>query len=51
MPQADTDVIRSAVEFWQKLYEVGEAKIKFTKKDGKIRIMKCTLDFKRIPKK
>ena len=51
MPQADTDVIRSAVEFWQKVYETKEARVKFVKKDGTIRIMKCTLDFSKIPKK
>jgi hypothetical protein len=50
MPQADHEVIRSAVEFWEKLYQVGEAKVKFVKKDGTIRIMRCTLDFKKIPK-
>ncbi len=50
MPQADQDVLRSAVEFWIKLYSAGEAKVKFVKKDGTIRIMNCTLDFKRIPK-
>lgn len=49
MPQADTDVIRSAVEFWEKLYTAGDAKVKFIKKDGTIRIMHCTLDFKKIP--
>ena len=50
MPQADKDIIASAVEFWQTLYKEGEATIKFEKKDGTIRIMKCTLDFTRIPK-
>jgi hypothetical protein len=52
MPQADQDVIRSAIEFWEKVYQAGEAKVKFTKKtDGTIRIMRFTLDFSRIPKK
>lgn len=50
MPQADKDFISSAIEFWQKLYDDGEAKVKFIKKDGTIRIMNCTLDFTRIPK-
>lgn len=49
MPQSDPDIIRSAVEFWQKLYDDKEASVKFVKKDGTIRIMKCTLDFSRIP--
>ena len=50
MAGADKDIIASAVEFWQKLYDDGEAKVKFVKKDGTVRIMKCTLDFQRIPK-
>lgn len=50
MAGADKDFIASAIEFWQKLYDDGEAKVKFVKKDGTIRIMKCTLDFKKIPK-
>jgi hypothetical protein len=49
MPQADPDIIRSAIEFWQKIYNEGVSKIKFVKKDGTIRIMKCTLDFEKIP--
>jgi len=44
------DLLRSAIQFWEKLYEDKEAKVKFNKKDGTIRIMKCTLDFARIPK-
>ena len=44
------DLLRSAIQFWEKLYEDKEAKVKFVKKDGTIRIMKCTLDFARIPK-
>lgn len=52
MPQADKDIIRSAIEFWEKVYQAGEAKVKFVKKtDGTIRIMKFTLDFSKIPKK
>lgn len=51
MPQGDKNIISSAIEFWDKIYNAGEAKIKFTKKtDGTIRIMKCTLDFTKIPK-
>jgi hypothetical protein len=50
MPQADPDILRSAVEFWQKLYSAREAKVKFVKKDGTIRIMRCTLNFEMIPK-
>jgi len=51
MPNSDKDVISSAIDFWNKLYSSGKAKIKFTKKsDNTIRIMNCTLDFKLIPK-
>ena len=51
MANADKDIISSAIDFWNKLYSAGQAKVKFTKKtDGTIRIMKCTLDFKLIPK-
>lgn len=44
------ELIRNAVKFWQTLYDAGEATVKFTKKDGTIRIMKCTLDFTKIPR-
>jgi len=50
MPQTENDILRSAIDFWVKLYSAGEAKVKFVKKDGTIRIMKCTLDFSKIPK-
>jgi hypothetical protein len=45
------DLLRNAIDFWEKLAEDKEASIKFVKKDGTIRIMKCTLDFTKIPKK
>lgn len=32
-----------------KNFKTKEAKIKFTKKNGEVRIMKCTLDFTKIP--
>ena len=44
------ELIRNAVKFWQTLYDAGEATVKFTKKDGTVRIMKATLDFAKIPK-
>jgi len=44
------DFIRNAIQFWERLNMDKEATVKFVKKDGTIRIMKCTLDFKRIPK-
>lgn len=47
----DQDIISSAIEFWQKSYEAGEATVKFVKRgDGTVRIMKFTLDFARIPR-
>jgi len=45
------DLIRNAIEFWERLNVDKEATVKFVKKDGTIRIMKCTLDFTKIPKK
>lgn len=45
------DLLRTAIEFWEKLEADKEAEVKFVKKDGTIRIMKCTLDFTKIPKK
>ena len=45
------DLLRNAIQVWEKLYSDKEATVKFVKKDGTIRIMKCTLDFTKIPKK
>jgi len=45
------DSIKTALEFWQKIYDEREATVKFVKKDGTIRIMRFTLDFTKIPKK
>jgi len=45
------DIIKTALEFWQKIYDEREATVKFVKKDGTIRIMRFTLDFTKIPKK
>jgi len=47
----DSDVIVSAVTFWKKVYDEKQVVIKFTKKDGSNRIMRCTLDFKQIPER
>jgi hypothetical protein len=44
-------IIKTALDFWQKIYDEKEATIKFVKKDGTIRIMRFTLDFTKIPKK
>jgi hypothetical protein len=45
------DTIKTALEFWQKIYDEREATVKFVKKDGTIRMMRFTLDFAKIPKK
>lgn len=45
------DIIKTALDFWQKIYDEKEASVKFVKKDGTIRIMRFTLDFTKIPKK
>lgn len=45
------DIIKSGIEFWNKIYQSGEVRIKFTKKDGTTRIMNATLDFSQIPQK
>jgi len=42
-------LIRNAVKFWETLYDAGEATVRFAKKDGNMRTMKCTLDFTKIP--
>ncbi len=47
----DTDIIVSAVQFWKKVYDEKQVIIRFIKKDGSTRIMNCTLDFTRIPKR
>lgn len=47
----DSDIIISPLQFWKKVYNEEEVIIKFTKKDNSERVMRCTLDFKKIPKK
>jgi len=49
--QVDSDIIVSAIMFWKKVYEEEEVIIKFTKQDKTNRIMRCTLNFKKIPVK
>lgn len=48
--QTNPNVITSAMELWHKLNTEKEATIKFTKKNGDIRVMRCTLDFTKVPK-
>jgi len=48
----DGGIIDNAISFLEKLRDPKTkfAIIKFIKKDGSIRLMKCTLDFDKIPK-
>jgi len=43
------DVIDSAIDFFKKIKDEEFVTIKFVKKDGKDRTMKCTLNFKYVP--
>jgi hypothetical protein len=45
----DPNMITSALQFWKKVYDEKEVIVKFRKKDGLERIMRCTLDFNKIP--
>ena len=49
--EIDSNVIVTALKFWQKIYEEKDVIIKFEKKDGTERIMRATLDFKKIPER
>jgi len=42
--------INDITSFWEQIKENEESIIKFEKKDGTIRNMRCTLDFDKIPK-
>ena len=51
MPEQTTpNLITSAMEFWHRVNIEKEVTIKFIKKDGTLRIMRCTLDFTKVPK-
>jgi len=48
--QFDPNVIQNAIQFWHKLNtETNPVRIKFKKKDGSTRFMRCTLNFQKIP--
>ena len=47
----NNDIIVSAVQFWQKVYTEKTVTVKFVTKDNRDRIMRCTLDFTKIPEK
>jgi hypothetical protein len=51
MATIQSDKIDSAIEFLKRLKQEEEAFIQFQKKDGSERIMRCTLDFSKIPVK
>lgn len=48
-PQFDPNVITNALQFWKRVYEEKVVMIKFLKKSGVDRLMRCTLDFNKIP--
>jgi len=47
--QDETEVITNAVQFWKKIFDEKEVVIRFIKLDKSVRIMRCTLDFTKIP--
>lgn len=51
MAELDSNILVTALQFWQKVYEEKEVIIKFKKKDGTERLMRATLDFSKIPEK
>jgi len=44
------ETVTSAIEFLKLIKDEKEVLVKFEKKDGSTRLMKCTLDFTKIPK-
>ena len=50
MAEEKNNIITNAIDFWQTLFDEKEANIKFVKKDNSVRLMRCTLDFTKIPK-
>jgi hypothetical protein len=47
--QFDPNTITTALQFWKKVYDEKVVIIKFRKKSGDDRVMRCTLDFNKIP--
>lgn len=47
--ELDPNVITSAVMLWKRLVTEPEVIVKFEKKNKTERIMRCTLDFKKVP--
>ena len=46
----NSDIIVSALQLWKKIYDEKDVFVKFIKKNGSERTMRCTLDFTKIPK-
>lgn len=44
------ETLTSAIDFLKLIKNEKEVSVQFIKKDGSTRVMKCTLDFDRIPK-
>ena len=44
------EIVTSAIDFLRLIKNEKEVLVKFEKKDGSMRLMKCTLDFTKIPK-
>jgi len=51
MPVDEKRIITSAWELMRLLEDLDIATVKFIKKDGSVRIMKCTINLKLVPKK
>lgn len=46
---ADENVLQNAIEFYQKIKAEEQVTIKFRKINGAERVMRCTLDFSKVP--
>ncbi len=45
----DENILQNAIDFYQKIKGENEVTVKFRKINGAVRIMRCTLDFDKIP--
>ena len=46
---AEENIITTAIQFFEKIRSEDEVTIKFRKLDGSERVMRCTLNFSKIP--
>jgi len=44
------DVITNVIDFLERIRKEDIVTVRFRKKDGSVRVMRCTLNFERIPK-